>query len=143
MISSFITVLCILLLSTAGCSDRDPSLPRLSREAFSRRSWAQPLPPAPFESDGCSWWPDREWIECCVAHDALYWMGGSGEERKRADNALRQCVTDKGYPILGEIMFYGVRAWGVHWLPTPFRWGFGWRFPHAGPPRAAPIPNPP
>jgi hypothetical protein len=61
-------------------------------------------------------------------------MGGTREERKQADLALEKCVSQKGHPYIGKIMYYGVRVGGVYWLPTPFRWGFGWSYPQSGPP---------
>jgi len=58
---------------------------------------------APFSSDACSLFPDRapigqaDWCDCCLAHDEAYWRG------------------------------YGaVRIGGMPWLPSPFRWAYGW-----------------
>lgn len=82
-------------------------------------------PGRPFESDGCSAWPDGWWVSCCVAHDADYWCGGTPEERRESDARLRACVGGN----LGSVMYLGVRAGGAHWLPTPFRWGYGRRWP--------------
>lgn len=124
-------LLCLALLP--GCSGPDHRLEKLTREVIAQERWAPPLPPKAFTSDGCSCWPDHVWLECCVEHDAAYWLGGSRRERKAADRALAECVRSKGYPVLGELMYYGVRAGGVYWLPTPFRWGFGWEYPQSGP----------
>jgi hypothetical protein len=131
------TAVLLVLLLSAACSDPDAELQRLSRAAYAARQWRAPLPPTGFVSDGCSLWPDGHWVECCVAHDLTYWMGGSGAERRRADSDLRRCVSDGGHPFMARIMFLGVRAAGVHWLPTPFRWGFGWPYPQPGPSRGA------
>lgn len=86
-------------------------------------------PPKPFKSDGCSMWPDGTWRECCVEHDRAYWMGGTVAERKQADVLLKKCVSAKGSSAMGFLMYAGVRAGGVPWLPTPWRWGFGWPWP--------------
>ena len=58
---------------------------------------------APFSSDACSLFPDRapigqaDWCDCCLAQDEAYWRG------------------------------YGaVRIGGMPWLPSPFRWAYGW-----------------
>ena len=93
-----------------------------------------PLPPKAFVSDGCSCWPDSDWVECCVQHDLIYWKGGTRLERKEADLKLKECVSKKNNRIIGALMYYGVRMGGVWWLPTPFRWGFGWKYPQSGPP---------
>jgi hypothetical protein len=126
--------LMILFVLPTGCQGSDQHLKKLAQEVYSQKNWESPLPPYEFASDGCSCWPDYKWVVCCVEHDATYWMGGTKEERKQADIALAECVSHKGYPIVGKIMYYGVRLEGVYWLPTPFRWGFGWRYPQSGPP---------
>jgi hypothetical protein len=33
-------------------------------------------PTRAFLTDGCSWWPDGAWQECCVTHEIAYWCGG-------------------------------------------------------------------
>ncbi len=78
-----------------------------------------------FVSDGCSCFPDGNWLECCNQHDKLYQQGGSPIQRKSADIGLLCCVAGKGHPIIAFIMYLGVRVAGLSWLPTPFRWGFG------------------
>lgn len=90
---------------------------------------------APFASDGCSLFPDRapgagaDWCDCCLKHDLAYWRGGTAPERLDADRALRACVRDaSGSPLLAALMLAGVRAGGLPYLPTPFRWGFGWPY---------------
>lgn len=83
-------------------------------------------PPHPFTTDGCSMWPDDGWVECCVQHDFAYWCGGSSDDRKRADAALRQCVAESCGAFLGWMMHSGVRAGGVAWMPFPWRWAYGW-----------------
>lgn len=83
-------------------------------------------PPRKFVTDGCSAWPDGTWGDCCVEHDMAYWCGGSAEVRRQADLQLRQCVSERVAPWLGAVMYYGVRAGGPPWLPTPWRWAYGW-----------------
>lgn len=122
-----ITLLC-------GCGNHRYDLDRLAGEIYEGAKPAAPLPPADFRSDGCTCWPDNGWVECCVRHDLVYWRGGSSSERKAADLELRQCVSNKGYPLTGSVMYFGTRMGGVWWLPTSFRWGFGWDYPQSGPP---------
>jgi protein tyrosine phosphatase (PTP) superfamily phosphohydrolase (DUF442 family) len=88
-----------------------------------------------FASDGCSLFPDgtikdrTKWCACCLSHDIAYWQGGTADERKKADEALRDCVldrtNDKG---LAETMYLGVRAGGHPAFPVGYRWGYGWPF---------------
>lgn len=85
------------------------------------------LPPD-FESDGCTFFPDGNYRDCCVEHDKDYYKGGSCKERRRSDNRLYRCVKNKkGWKnkVIAPMMWLGVRALGVSFLPTPFRWGFG------------------
>ena len=87
-----------------------------------------PVMPADFESDGCSLFPDFDYRDCCVEHDKPYYYGGSWTKRWRADKKLFKCVAAKKgfhHKLLAPVMWVGVRAFGVPWLPTPFRWGFG------------------
>ncbi len=78
-----------------------------------------------FTTDGCSRWPDNDWVSCCISHDISYWCGGSEDERKEADRELMRCVNDKK-EFMGDIIYLGVRLGGHPWLPTPWRWGYGW-----------------
>lgn len=90
--------------------------------------------PPDFKSDGCSLFPDGNYRECCVAHDKRYFIGGSFRERKAADKELYRCVRAKGNgKFLASMIYLGVRVGGVSFIPTPFRWGFGNKFPHKEP----------
>lgn len=85
-----------------------------------------------FKSDGCSCFPDGTlknpdlWKRHCIEHDYAYWKGGTREERKTADLKLRNDIRREGEPIIAQIAYAGVRIGGAPWLPTPWRWGFGW-----------------
>ena len=89
---------------------------------------------APFTTDGCSRFPDGTssertlWLDCCTAHDVAYWQGGTAAQRLQADQVLRQCVIDTGESMLASLMFIGVRVGGTPYLPTSFRWGYGWPY---------------
>ncbi len=90
---------------------------------------------ADFTTDGCSMFPDGTpeqptlWQNCCVLHDIAYWQGGSFQQRLQADKALAACVTAHGKLDLAKVMFAGVRVGGSPYLPTSYRWGYGWAFP--------------
>jgi hypothetical protein len=89
----------------------------------------------PFSSDGCSAFPDGTftqnelWLACCTAHDYAYWQGGTYQERKEADIALQNCVAQVGEKEIALLMLAGVRVGGTPFLPTTFRWGYGWPYP--------------
>jgi len=89
----------------------------------------------PFTSDGCSAFPDGTftqnelWLSCCTAHDYAYWQGGTYDDRVVVDKALEQCVAKVGQPEIAALMLAGVRVGGSPYLPTAFRWGYGWSYP--------------
>ena len=89
-----------------------------------------PLPPYAFTTDGCSAWPDGDWVRCCVEHDFAYWCGGSAEQRQAADAEFRECLIGAGHDTLATWMYYGVRFGGHPWWPFPWRWGYGWDWPY-------------
>ncbi|WP_114326287.1 hypothetical protein [Candidatus Colwellia aromaticivorans] len=89
----------------------------------------------PFTSDGCSAFPDGTfdqknlWLECCQQHDYDYWQGGTYQQRLVSDKQLKACVTQVGEPTIAALMLAGVRVGGTPYLPTSFRWGYGWGHP--------------
>jgi len=89
----------------------------------------------PFVSDGCSAFPDGTlshkalWLSCCRQHDLNYWKGGTHQKRLASDNALEACVAKVGEPEIAKLMLLGVRVGGSPYLPTQFRWGYGWAYP--------------
>lgn len=97
-------------------------------------SYADKLNIAPFTTDGCSIFPDGTlaqndiWLKCCAEHDKAYWKGGSYQERSEADDTLINCVEKVGEPTIAKIMLMGVRVGGTPYLPTNFRWGYGWPY---------------
>ncbi len=86
----------------------------------------------PFTTDGCTLFPDssrgHDWHQCCTEHDHKYWQGGTKADRRQADLDLRNCVASAGRPKLATLMLLGVRAGGTPYLPTYFRWGYGWPY---------------
>lgn len=89
-------------------------------------------PKLPFESDGCSMWPDtwvsgKDLYEGCFVHDLFYWSGIPGDRlaRLHADVWLLMWVAENASIELAETMFNGVRMGGGEMLDTPWRWGFG------------------
>lgn len=92
---------------------------------------------AGFRSDNCTFFPNGNYADCCVAHDKDYYFGGSLRERRASDKRLRECVISKGKgwkrKFLANGMYLAVRIAGVSFLPTPFRWGFGNKWPRKSP----------
>lgn len=83
-----------------------------------------------FVSDGCTWFPDGNYVDCCVQHDREYYAGGSWRERWRSDKKLFQCIAAKPKfynKLVAPIAWLGVRVGGVSWLNARFSWGFGKR----------------
>jgi len=89
----------------------------------------------PFTSDGCSAFPDgtfeqkQLWLSCCQRHDFDYWQGGTYQQRFASDKRLKMCVIQVGEPAIATLMLAGVRVGGTPYLPTSFRWGYGWGYP--------------
>ena len=88
-----------------------------------------------FTSDGCSVFPDGTmdqkslWLACCQHHDFDYWQGGTYQQRLASDKRLKECVIQVGEPTIAALMLAGVRIGGTPYLPTSFRWGYGWSYP--------------
>ena len=89
----------------------------------------------PFSSDGCSLFPDgtvkdrARWCDCCFRHDIAYWQGGTEDDRKKADEGLRDCVLERTQDkALAETMYIGVRAGGHPVFPNWYRWAYGWPY---------------
>ena len=97
------------------------------------QAWAEEPVLSPFHSDGCSLFPNGTpnspnlWCGCCLAHDLVYWQGGTALDKEKADADLRHCVAAAaGSDVLAKLMEIGVKTGGTPQLPTPFRWGYGW-----------------
>ena len=103
----------------------------------------------PFKSDGCSGsfmcllrigWrvcfhlglantPLPPWEADCEVHDLAYHPGGTMQQRMEADVQLVLAIAAHGYPALARAVFFGISIGGVWWLPLPWRWGFGEKYP--------------
>lgn len=55
-------------------------------------------------------------------------MGGTQNEREKADDNLQQCVESLGEKELSTIMRLGVKVGGAPVFPTWYRWGYGWPY---------------
>jgi hypothetical protein len=91
-------------------------------------SGQQPPDSIEFVSDGCTWFPDGNYYDCCFAHDREYFAGGSWKERWHSDKKLFQCVAAKTKfynKLVAPFMWLGVRVFAAPWLNTKSSWGFG------------------
>lgn len=85
----------------------------------------------PSDSDGCTFWPDGNYRDCCLDHDESYASGGSWRERLRADWKLAKCVHKKGgskrcracQTVTASLMFGGVRVFGSFMWQWHHVWG--------------------
>lgn len=90
----------------------------------------------PFRSDGCSSSPDGVkpslgtepgiWRDCCIRHDASYWLGGTATEKESADKKLKQCISKHGYSKVGKLYEVFTDKFGSPSTSTIYRWGYGW-----------------
>lgn len=87
-----------------------------------------------FTSDGCSKSPDgvpmyepEVFLDCCIKHDVAYWQGGTAIDRLHADQDLRSCIEERGYPEVAKTYYYAVRFGGSPLFNTSYRWGYGWK----------------
>jgi hypothetical protein len=120
------TALLILLatLTFSGCATYRPCDPQLMPHT------GLTAPPNECRVDGCTLAPEFDFPHCCDEHDTRYWAGGTADERKLADRDLRECILAAGHGVLSNVYYFGVRLGGTPYLPTPWRWGFGWDYPH-------------
>lgn len=101
------------------------------------------IPPKPFTTDGCSGGMSWLWLtftgelppweHMCVLHDQAYWRGGTRHARYRADVLLRDRLIVAGHRNWAWLIYWSVRVGGHPWLPTSWRWGYGWPYPRRGP----------
>lgn len=103
-----------------------------SAAAFAQKSSFETAAPlisaSEFASDGCTWFPDGNYRECCEAHDREYFAGGNWKARWRSDKKLFLCVAAKSKfynKFVAPVIWLGVRAGGVSWFNARFSWGFG------------------
>jgi hypothetical protein len=129
-------IMCLLFVSCQVSNDADSS------QDTNNKTWQEQEITVkksanikPFTSDGCSLFPDRNWIgksdwlSCCFDHDVAYWQGGTEAQREQADHALKVCVTDKtNNEKFAELMYRGVRAGGSPYFYNWYRWGYGWSY---------------
>ncbi|MDP9249384.1 MAG: hypothetical protein M3M85_02675 [bacterium] len=127
----FALIVFVLILLFVFVSTPDKASVEDSARAADYCSGKEKYPPKKFTSDVCSRWPDGEWGSCCMEHDIKYWCGGETSDRLAADLEIQSCI-NKIKPGMGTLMFWGIRAGGTPWLPTPYRWGYGWSWPDSG-----------
>lgn len=88
----------------------------------------------PEDSDGCTFlsWvnklfgrPPLKYRDCCIEHDRAYFYGGTRQDRKAADVALRKCVEEvTGKKVWPLLMYIAVRIFGHPRFPSALRWAY-------------------
>ena len=66
---------------------------------------------------------------CLKTWFRAFWKGGTYKEGLKADLAIKNCVVTVGEEEIALLMLAGVRVGGTPFLPTAFRWGYGWPYP--------------
>jgi hypothetical protein len=87
----------------------------------------------PFKTDYCTFFPDGppqdsdRWADCCLFHDMAYYVAGTKTAMNIADSKLRKCIASKGGWLLGELIYWSVRA--GHLSPIKMddhKWGWAY-----------------
>ena len=81
----------------------------------------------PYRTDACSapmGLAADSWTLCCTKHDVSYWIGGSLQDKQRADTQLMNCLRTKGVSgqIAAEVFerapkHFSEARWGSRWHP--------------------------
>ncbi len=130
-----IVVMCLVLMTFIERLTLPPTTSQMELESVEFLSTSnKPTPNKPFSQDGCSLFFDsllwHDFTRPCLNHDIRYWAGGSLEERKGADLALKDEIEHTGPlgPILAPIMYAWVRAFGNSPIAKAVdaHWGYGW-----------------
>lgn len=85
------------------------------------------MPPHAFTTDGCSAWPESRVQSCCLEHDVAYWCGVGS--RREIDQIFRRCVIKHSSKAYANVAYAGVRFGGGRFMPFPWRFGYGHRWP--------------
>lgn len=90
-------------------------------------------PRGQFYHDGCTLFPDKlpwaDYRRICLLHDIKYWVGGSDEDRLRADLEFKDAIAHTN--LLGTptsyLAYYGVRLFGDSFITKFYNanWGYG------------------
>jgi len=56
-------------------------------------------------------------------------MGGTCKERRNADQEIKDRLAGAGKPGIARLMVAGVFVGETPYLPTTFRWRYGWPWP--------------
>ena len=123
-----IVLLASILVIVAIYSDQRFEPKDLSKIQEEARARVETQPEKDFTTDSCSLWFNSafgsDFTDFCIEHDIEYWKGGSPDDRKRADIELRDLVNEE-IPLMGNIMYLGVRILGHPALNAPWSWGYG------------------
>jgi hypothetical protein len=114
-------------------------LDHYANQRCAQDSQGAPAPPHKFTTDGCSAYRDAHWRGCCIKHDVAYWCGA--RPRLEADGRFRACVRGESSAANAMLMYIGVRIGGGRFVPFPWRFGYGYPWPHRKPAPSEPRPQ--
>jgi hypothetical protein len=67
--------------------------------------------------NGCDFWPDGNWAQCCDVHDMQFSTPGGLTEFITANTDLAWCVIQYSGWLNGSLMFIGVMVGGFFLWP--------------------------
>jgi hypothetical protein len=102
------TALCALLLTASVARADTGTLSHLSVH--------------PFQTDGCTLFPQGDYLACCVEHDYEYWEAQSWSDLVKADTRLFGCVWHRRRVVdkpAAALMWIGVKfGWITRFRPA-------------------------
>lgn len=110
-------ILAVFLFS-AVCAAQQTEPTNVDAEA-KKVSSVQNIVQPDFKGDGCSYWFDWNFKDCCMNHDIAYQQSSNWRTRLKADNRLFMCIAGKGVvqKAVAPVMWLGVRIFGSGLLP--------------------------
>lgn len=87
------------------------------------------------ESYHCAHLPEKlavdQWSDCCSELDRQYWRGGPFTAQREANQTFRSCIASV-YPesYIPVMTYYGLYVFSSPFVPTSWRWAYGWDFGH-------------
>lgn len=69
--------------------------------------------PQEIRVNGCDFWPDGSWKECCDVHDIEFYTPGNFTDFLASNYSLFQCVNENSFFVNAIVMFIGVMVGGA------------------------------
>ncbi len=78
----------------------------------------------PFQTDGCTFFYEGNWKDCCLEHDLYYWIGGDQDKQDMADLKLKYCIEKAQGKTYAALIYFMVRL--GHYSPIKYKYHWGW-----------------